>query len=799
MGIFIGTDAGETITPDVVSPTVTAIGAARPTAGADIILAGNGNDTINSGDGADLILAGGGNDTVIGGRGDDVAFLGSGNDRFIWAPGEGNDIVDGSSGTDTLSFIGSNADESIDVSTRFGLAFVTRDVGNVTMTLNDVERIDVEALGGADRITVGNLAGSGVNLVAVDLEGVSGSNTGDGQSDVVTVNGTGAGDHISVTLSGSVATVSGLSAQVAIDHAETGDRLVINGGAGNDVIDASTMPAASIGLTLDGGAGNDTLIGGGRPDTFIGGDGDDFVDGGDGDDVAFLGAGDDRFFWAPGDDNDTVEGGAGTDTLDFLGANASENIDITANGERVRFFRDVANVTMDLNDVERIEFDALGGADNIVVNDVTGTDLRQVAIDLAGVLNGTAGDGLVDRVTVNGSAGADTVTVSNTGDTITVNGLTAQVTIDHADGTDQLVINGQAGNDVIDASGLGAGHVALQLLGSLGADVFIGSAGNDFVNGGDGDDVAFLGAGDDRFFWAPGDDNDIVEGQAGTDTLDFLGANVSENVEISANGGRAEFFRNVANVTMDLNDVERIEFDALGGTDNILVNDLSGTDVRQVAIDLAGVLNGTTGDGLADSVTVNGFNGDDAISVTQIGSVVQVDGPTAQVTIDHADAGVDGLVINGLGGDDVIDASTMPATMALALDGGAGDDVILGGAGDDNIRGGAGDDTLIGGDGNDIISGGDGDDILIGGGGDDVLIGGAGDDIFIGGEIVIQNFQSGDRVDLSDVAGATDYAAVLAHAHDVNGDVVIDFGEGDTITLANLAVASLQEHDFLLG
>ena len=68
----------------------------------------------------------------------------------------------------------------------------------------------------------------------------------------------------------------------------------------------------------------------------------------------------------------------------FFGANIAENIDISANGGRVRFFRDVANVTMDLNDVEQIEFRALGGADNIVIGDLTGTDVTQVNIDLRG-------------------------------------------------------------------------------------------------------------------------------------------------------------------------------------------------------------------------------------------------------------------------------------------------------------------------------------------------------------------------------------------------------------------------------
>ena len=77
-----------------------------------------------------------------------------------------------------------------------------------------------------------------------------------------------------------------------------------------------------------------------------------------------MGAGDDTFVWNPGDDNDTLEGQAGFDTMLFNGANIAENIDISANGGRVRFFRDVANVTMDLNDVEAIDFNALGGADS---------------------------------------------------------------------------------------------------------------------------------------------------------------------------------------------------------------------------------------------------------------------------------------------------------------------------------------------------------------------------------------------------------------------------------------------------
>ena len=49
-------------------------------------------------------------------------------------------------------------------------------------------------------------------------------------------------------------------------------------------------------------------------------------------------------------------------------------------------------------------------------------------------------------------------------------------------------------------------------------------------------DVASLGAGDDVFVWNPGDGSDTVDGQAGSDTLLFNGANVNESINISANG-----------------------------------------------------------------------------------------------------------------------------------------------------------------------------------------------------------------------------------------------------------------------
>jgi Ca2+-binding RTX toxin-like protein len=264
----------------------------------------------------------------------------------------------------------------------------------------------------------------------------------------------------------------------------------------------------------------------------------------------------------------------------------------------------------------------------------------------------------------------------------------------------------------VNATSLEADGIQLTMNGGLGADQFLGSEGDDLVTGGDGDDSALLGAGDDTFVWNPGDDNDTLEGQDGFDTMLFNGANIAENIDIAANGGRVLFFRDVANVVMDLNDVESIDFRALSGADTIEVNDLSGTDLTEVNTDLAGA--GGNGDAQADNVIVYGTNGDDVAVVAGDATGVSVFGLAAQVNITGAEAANDRLTLNLLAGDDVVDASALAAgAIQLTADGGDGSDVLIGGDGNDVLLGGPGDDVLIGGAGTDVIDGGDGDDIEI--------------------------------------------------------------------------------------
>ena len=189
------------------------------------------------------------------------------------------------------------------------------------MDLDGVERIELNALGGIDTLTVDNLAGTDVKAVSVDLAGVIGGTAGDAAADTVIANGTNARNVVSVTGAGSSYSVAGLPVQIDVSNSEgANDALVVNGLGGNDEITATALAAGVVKLTLDGGAGNDRIFGSQGADVILGGDGRDFIFGDNGDDLALMGAGDDTFEWDPGDGNDTIEGQDGTDTMLFVGA-----------------------------------------------------------------------------------------------------------------------------------------------------------------------------------------------------------------------------------------------------------------------------------------------------------------------------------------------------------------------------------------------------------------------------------------------------------------------------------------------
>ena len=424
---------------------------------------GAGNDRIAGGKGSETLLGGDGNDSIDGNGGNDLALLGAGDDAFVWDPGDGSDTVEGQADADTMLFNGANVAERVALLANGNRLRFLRDPGAVTMDTAGVERVDFNALGGADVTTVDDPSGTDVKAVNLDL------GAGDGQRDRVVVDGTNGDDTINVSGDASGAAVSGLSALVAIHHQEPTDELAVNGLGGNDAISAAALAAGAISLTLDGGAGNDRIAGGAGIETLLGGDGNDSLDGNGGNDQAFMGAGDDTFIWDPGDGSDTVEGEDGTDTMLFNGAAAAEQVDLSANGNRLRFFRNPGTVTMDTAGVEQVDFNALGGADLVTVNDLSGTDVRNVNVDL-GV--GGVGDGQSDGIVVNGTGGDDAITVF--GDAggvksgVNVKGLAPTIGILHPEAAnDRLEINTLAGSDSVDSAGLAAGAIQLLVDGAL--------------------------------------------------------------------------------------------------------------------------------------------------------------------------------------------------------------------------------------------------------------------------------------------------------------------------------------------
>src|SRR5215208_4415582 len=330
---------------------------------------------------------------------------------------------------------------------------------------------------------------------------------------VLTIKGTHESDTVAVRLQAGQPGILQVdigddgSADFSFDRARI-TAIAVDARDGDDIVRIDETAGAftdAIPTTIDGGDENDTLAGGRGVETLLGGDGNDTIDGNGGNDVALMGAGDDTFVWDPGDGSDIVEGQDGADTMVFNGANGAEQVDLSANGNRLRFFRVQANITMDTAGVETVDFNALGGADTVTVNDLTGTDVKTVNANLAAALGGITGDAATDQVIVNGRNGNDAIEVASKANAISVTGLAAKVNVINTDpASDALTINGLGGNDVVDAAQVAANSMLLTLDGGAGDDLLVGGDGNDTLFGRDGDDILVGGPGVDVLDGGPG-------------------------------------------------------------------------------------------------------------------------------------------------------------------------------------------------------------------------------------------------------------------------------------------------------
>lgn len=396
--------------------------------------------------------------------------------------------------------------------------------------------------------------------------------------------------------------------------------LTLTGAAGDDVLNASGFHPvwirgsyyspglpAQLSVTLEGGAGNDSLAGGAANDLSRGGDNDDTLIGSAGDDLSYGDLGDDTFDEGTAANGaDQFNGGDGTDVVRYTGRTQPATVTVGSmanDGE-----------SGELDDV-RADVEGVSGgaaADVLTCSVTTGCILRGgpggdtlTGNTGADTLDGEAGDDLVRAGTGNdvlvGGAGVDVLTYSERSAAVTV--------VLGTPGT-PTTGNGVSGeNDSVDDFE--------QLIGGTGADTLTGNALDNRLTGGAGNDTLSGGAGDDVFDeGSSSNGQDTFAGGAGVDRVDYGARSAALTVTIdgTANDGAASEQDNVGT------DVEAITGgsagDSLtGGSGDDVLDGMDGNDT------LAGlggndVLSG--GDGFD---TLTGGDGDDVLEdVSQGGS-----------------------------------------------------------------------------------------------------------------------------------------------------------------------------------
>jgi Ca2+-binding RTX toxin-like protein len=328
--------------------------------GVDTIMGLGGDDSLLGGNGIDSIDGGAGDDTINGGSGKDELSGGLGDDVFQIINADFADDIDGGGDTDTLDLSGWT---SVGVAWDVDLASETYElapntIGSIGMsTMANVENVigsdfndSIVGSGGANEIS----GGSGADTIF----GFGGEDTLSGNSGADEVRGNG-GDDI-VGGEGGNDVVFGGEGNDSVYGGGGNDTL--NGGTGNDLLngggnfdiadysDATTNLVVNINFggaqTISAQMGTDTFVsieginGGSGNDLLVGTSGGNVIDGGAGNDEIYgIGAGDllrggignDQIEGSGGDD--TMEGGVGdADILSYFNSGGSVAVDLRFQG-----------------------------------------------------------------------------------------------------------------------------------------------------------------------------------------------------------------------------------------------------------------------------------------------------------------------------------------------------------------------------------------------------------------------------------------------------------------------------------
>ncbi len=332
----------------------------------DVLIGRGADDILAGGAGGDYLIGGAGNDTLMGGTGtpntlqggsgNDTYFVSAAGDSVIEFAGEGDDWVQTTLATYTLS-------ANVESLSYIGLGSFTGTGNALDNAIFGGNGNDTLAGGGGNDRLQGNLgndtylvdagdnvvefAGEGTDTVRTALAAYtlganvenltytgSGSFTGNGNAlDNVIIGGTG-GDYLiggagNDTLTGGTGTANTLQGGTGNDTyvvGAIGDSVIEFAGEGIDIVQtalaAYTLRANVENLTYTG-SGNFAGSGNALDNIIVGGTGNDTLTGGIGNDTLSGGLGDDHFVFANGDGFDTVTdftpGNASNDILDLRG------------------------------------------------------------------------------------------------------------------------------------------------------------------------------------------------------------------------------------------------------------------------------------------------------------------------------------------------------------------------------------------------------------------------------------------------------------------------------------------------
>ncbi|HVE98539.1 MAG TPA: PKD domain-containing protein [Mycobacteriales bacterium] len=293
-------------------------------------------------------------------------------------------------------------------------------------------------------------------------------------------------------------------------------------GAGNDRMDASAITGQR--MIVYGGAGDDVLTTGQTSDSIHGGDGADTIYAEDSNDDLYGDGGDDRLFGGQGSDD--VEGGPGVNTMDGGGESGYDYLIFTDSPTGVGV--DLASQQLTYLDGAATSAGTAIGFETVVGSDhddrIFGDDLDNTVVGGHGndEIHGRAGD---DRV--GGFEGADLLYGGPGADEL--QGWDGDDQISGGDGDD--VIRGMEGADT--------------LFGDGGGDLVMGEEDDDRIHGGDGRDVLSGSDGDDSLTGDAG--SDFLSGHGGADRL-FAQDGEVDNVDCGS-----------SDVPVDTVDADRID------------------------------------------------------------------------------------------------------------------------------------------------------------------------------------------------------------------------------------------------